>query len=96
MASQDYIGIQGNINHFENYPVYPTPGPSKSFKYGGWCKKFLARILGHPIHAGTGNYHNSFTLGLGVNVGPSYAWGPGLMSSSGANSGSVGMFRDPL
>ena len=30
------------------------------------------------------------------NVGPSYAWGPGLMSSSGANSGSVGMFRDPL
>ena len=31
-----------------------------------------------------------------INVGPSYAWGPGLMSSSGANSGSVGMFRDPL
>ena len=30
------------------------------------------------------------------NVGPSYAWGPGLMSSSGANSGSGGMFRDPL
>ena len=31
-----------------------------------------------------------------TNVGPSYAWGPGLMSSSGANSGSGGMFRDPL
>ena len=31
-----------------------------------------------------------------TNVGPSYAWGPGLMSSSGATSGSVGMFRDPL